>query len=60
MNPFNIESTSSEAWQQFAHEIGRKSAQIYCMKHNITAPPQNPEDALKMAQEAVDEYIDSI
>ena len=62
MDPFSIESieTPSAAWEQFSSEVGKKAAQSYKVKHGITEPPKNQVEALRMAKEAVDEYIDSI
>lgn len=62
MDPFSIESieTPSAAWEQFSSEVGKKSLQLYKAKHGITEPPKNPVEAMSMAKEAVDEYIDSI
>lgn len=62
MDPFSIESieTPSAAWEQFESEVGKKALQLYKAKHNITEPPKNPVEALRMAKEAVDEYIDNI
>lgn len=62
MDPFSIGSieTQSAAWEQFASEVGGKAAANYIARHEITEPPRNPEEALKMARKAVAEYIAGI
>ena len=56
----NIEPFDSQASKQFFAEIGRKSAANYIARHGITRPPKDDTEALKWAQEAIDEYIASI
>lgn len=54
------DSVDSPASQQFLAEIGRMSAANYIARHGITRPPKDEAEALRWAQEATAEFIESI
>lgn len=56
----DIEKVDSLTSQQFFAGVGKKAALNYMTRHGIKQPPKDDAEALKMAKEAVAEYIDSI